>query len=187
MIDQEDFDPEYDDFEQEEVVSKSQLKRDAAALQDLGEELVNLRDAQLKKIVLPDNLRDAVNTARRINSRGALRRQLQYIGRLMRDVDAEPIRRALDLLKGTSREAAAHFHRLERWREALLREGDEALGELLEEYPQADSQHLRQLVRNARREQEQGSPKGAGRALFRYLRELAEGNSDEAGPEEESE
>ncbi len=183
MISQNDLDL---DFEPEQV-SKSQLKRDAAALQELGEKLVKLREAQLKKVPLPDPLREAVETAQRIKSHGAHKRQLQYIGRLMRNVDEAPIRQALEALKGTGREAAAHFQRLERWRERLINDGDAALSELLDDYPQTDSQHLRQLIRNARREQEQDSPKGAGRALFRYLRELTEGNGDEAGPEEESE
>lgn len=183
MIHQNDLDP---DFEPEQV-TKSQLKRDATALQELGEELVKLREAQLKKIPLPDPLREAVDAARRITSHGAHKRQLQYIGRLMRNVDAEPIRQALEALKGTGREAAARFQRLEHWRERLVNDGDAALSELLDDYPQADSQHLRQLIRNTRREQEQGSPRGAGRALFRYLRELAEGDSGEAGPENESE
>lgn len=180
----------HDDHDTElepEYVSKSQLKRDAAALQQIGEELVKLREAQLDKIPLPDFLREAVDSARRITSHGARRRQLQYIGRLMREVDPAPIRQALDTLQGTGREAAAQFHRLERWREELIAKGDTALGELLDAYPQADSQHLRQLIRNARREQEHGTPKGAGRALFRYLRELTEAQDDEPGPGAETE
>lgn len=178
---------DYDTDFESQYISKSQLKRDATALQKIGEELVKLREAQLDKIPLPDFLREAVDTARRITSHGARRRQLQYIGRLMREVDPAPIRQALDTLQGTGREAAAQFHRLERWREELITKGDAALGELLTEYPQADSQHLRQLIRNARREQEHGTPKGAGRALFRYLRELTEAQDDEPGPGAETE
>lgn len=181
MIHQNDPDPDLETGQ----ISKSQLKRDATALQELGEELVKLREAQLKKIPLPDSLREAVDAARRITSHGAHKRQLQYVGRLMRNVDAAPIYQALEAVKGTGREAAAHFQRLERWRERLINDSDTALGELLDEYPQTDSQHLRQLVRNARREQEQGSPKGAGRALFRYLRELTEGPGAAATAEQD--
>jgi ribosome-associated protein len=153
-------------------VSKSQRKREMTALQALGEELVALSAARLARLPLPEGLREAVRAAQQISSRSARRRQLQYIGRLMREVDAEPIRAALAEVKGESREAAARLQRLERWREALIQDGDSALGELLAQHPNADRQHLRRLIRTARDERAQDRPPAAARALLRYLREL---------------
>jgi ribosome-associated protein len=157
-----------------ELPSKSQRKREVTALQELGEALVGLTKAQLARMALPARLQEAVAAAQAIVSRSARRRQLQYIGRLMREVDPEPIRTALDEIAGRSREAAARLQRLERWRERLIRDGDEALGALVESFPAADLQHVRRLVREARREQEAGRPPAAARALFRYLREVGD-------------
>lgn len=160
----------------QEPVSKSQRKRESHALQALGEALAALSPERLAGMPLPEMLREAVLEAQRIRQRGAHKRQLQYIGRLMREVDAGPIQAALDVLQQNTHEAVARQHRLERWRDRLLEEGDGALGSLLEEYPAADRQYVRQLVRNAQRERERGQPPRHSRSLFRYLREL-----DEAG------
>lgn len=160
--------------EEVEYLSKSQLKREANALQSLGEELVELPAAKLAKIPLPENLSDAIHEARNMKSRGAHKRQLQYIGKVMRHIDAEPIRKALDRLKDSSRQASAQLHKLEGWRDRLIEEGDSALSEFLEEQPQADRQHLRQLVRNARDERLKNKPPKSARELFRSLRELFE-------------
>ena len=154
-----------------EYVSKTQRKRDMHALQDLGEALVALPAARLAELALPERLRDAVAEARRISRFGALRRQLQYIGRLMRDIDSSAIAARLDAWNGQSREATAHLHQLERWRERLL-EDDAALEALLAEYPQADVPRLRALVRNARREQAEGRPPASFRALFQALKDI---------------
>ena len=155
----------------DEYVSKTQRKRDMHALQDLGEALVALPAARLAELDLPERLRDAVAEARRISKFGALRRQLQYIGRLMRDIDSSAIAARLDAWNGQSREATAHLHQLERWRERLL-EDDAALEALLAEYPQADVPRLRALVRNARREQAEGRPPASFRALFQALKDI---------------
>lgn len=165
---------EVNDNEEIESISRSQLKREANALQSLGEELVKLPAAKLAKIPLPENLSDAIHEARNMKSRGAHKRQLQYIGKVMRHIDAEPIRKALDTLKDSSRQASAQLHKLEGWRDRLIEEGDSALSELLEEQPQADRQHLRQLVRNARDERLKNKPPRSARELFRSLRELFE-------------
>ncbi len=154
--------------------SKSQLKRDMHALQVLGEELVNLSPEQFKKFKLPEALHDAVVEARRIHGRGALKRQLQYVGRMMRDVDPAPIREKLDALRGQSRQAAAQLHRIERWRDRLLEDGDHALEELVARHPDVDRQYLRQLMRNAGKEKLANKPPRSTRLLFRYLRELME-------------
>jgi ribosome-associated protein len=165
-----------------EPPSKSRLKREAEALQHMGKTLVELPAsrfaAMMARLDLPEDLREALTACRAIHARGGRKRQLQYIGKLMRGIDAEPIRRALEGLAGKDRAEAATLHRLERWRERLIAEGDAALAELLDEYPGAERQALRQLVMKARKEQEAGQPPAAARALFRALRELAEGTDE---------
>ena len=154
--------------------SKSQRKRDAHALQDLAESLVELSASELDRVPMPEHLREAVLDARRMTAHGALARQRQYLGRLMRDIDPEPIREALEEIRARSRTHVAQFHRVERWRDRLLAEGDAALGELLAEHPEADAQHLRSLMREAVKEQKLGKPPQAARRLFRDLRALFE-------------
>ncbi|MBE0510843.1 MAG: ribosome-associated protein [Gammaproteobacteria bacterium] len=169
---------EFDDFpeleEEDILISKSQLKRESEALQVLGEALVALPDSKLARIPMPERLADAVAEARRIHAHGGRKRQLQYIGKIMRSIEAEPIQQALDALENEGARQNARFHRLEQWRDRLIAEGDGLIGELLEEYPQADRQHLRQLIRNAQREQAKNQVPKSARELFRYLRELDE-------------
>ncbi|MBX9810314.1 MAG: DUF615 domain-containing protein [Burkholderiales bacterium] len=141
------------------------------ALQDLGAELIGLSEQQLAQIGLPDNLHDAVTAARQITKFEARRRQLQYIGKLMRTVDPEPIRARLDVWKATAREHTAWLHHVERWRERLLAD-ESALHELVSEHPHADTQQLRTLIRNALRERAMNKPPKNYRALFQTLREL---------------
>lgn len=153
--------------------SKTQIKRDMLALQALGEELVALSDERLAGLDIPEELREAVREAKRIavSKHGAQRRQLQYVGRLMRDVDPAPIRAQIDALEGHSRAHNAWLHQLERWRERLLVQ-DDALTELLAVHPGADIPRIRALIRNAQREQAQAKPPRAFRELFQVLREL---------------
>lgn len=158
--------------EQPEQKSKSQVKREMHALQELGSALVKLSSDQFKKLTLPEKLHDAVSEARNIHQHGALKRQLQYIGRLMREVDAAPIQAQLDVLLGNSRQATQTLHRIEQWRDQLLGEGEQALEDLLQQYPHADRQYLRQLLRNANKESQNNKPPKSARSLFRYLREL---------------
>ncbi len=153
--------------------SKSQKKREMHALQDLGEELVKLSQDRLDKLDLPDALYDAVMDARRFSKHEARRRQMQFIGKLMRDLDTEPIAEQLAEIKGESDAAKANFHTLERWRERLLAD-DAALTEWLAEHPSDDIQQLRNLIRNARKEATEGKPPKSSRALFRQLREQME-------------
>ena len=162
------------DFEDDipEAPSRSQLKRDMEALQRLGEELVALPENQLASIPLPEKLRDAVEFARRITSHGALKRQRQYIGKLMRDVDPAPIRTRLDELRNADRLTKARFQQTERWRDRLIAEGDAALSEFLSQCPNADRQQLRQLMRAATEEARSGQPPRHSRALFRYIQSL---------------
>ncbi len=151
--------------------SKSQRKRESTALQDLGAELVALSKERLAKIDMPERLRDALLEAQRITKHEARRRQMQYIGKIMRDVDAAPLRAAMDEINGVSDAANIRQHRLERLRTRLM-EDEAVFSELARDYPGADMQHLRQLRRNALKEAEQGKPPRAYRELFRELREL---------------
>jgi ribosome-associated protein len=156
---------------QDDPASKTRRKKDMLALQELGEQLVGLNEQQLETMQLPESLLDAVQEARRLTKHEARRRQMQYIGRLMRDIDAAPIRDRLEQWQGQGREHTAQLHALERWREELLA-GDPALEHFLREYPGADSQKLRTLIRNARREQGATLPPRSYRELFRALREM---------------
>jgi ribosome-associated protein len=153
--------------------SKSQRKRQAHALQDLGGELVRLSRDRLEKLELPEALKAAVLEAKRITSHGAIRRQMQWIGKLMREVDGDAIARQLAKIRGESDAAKAAFHALEQWRDRLLQE-DEAVTRWLAHYPDTDAQRLRQLIRNARREAAESKPPKSSRALFRLLRDVAE-------------
>ena len=151
--------------------SKSQRKREMTALQDLGGELVALSKERLAKIDMPERLRDALLEAQRITSHEARRRQMQYIGKIMRDVDAAPLRAAMDEINGMSKAATIRQHQLERLR-ARLMEDEAVFSEVARDYPGADMQHLRQLRRNALKEAQQGKPPRAYRELFRELRAL---------------
>lgn len=161
-----------EDYDQEDdFVSKSQLKREMEAVQASGERLITLKPEQLQQLDLPDTLRDAVELAKRITSHGALRRQKQYIGKLMRNIEIEPIEAKFAEWERGNRAQTAKLHQLERWRERLLAD-DKALGELIEVYPQADVQHLRTLMRNAKKEQTANKPPKSSRELFKVLRDL---------------
>lgn len=155
--------------------SKSQLKREMLSLQELGGELIGLPQSQLRQLPLSDLLLKAILLAQTITSRSATRRQLQYIGRLMREEDAEAIQKVLAGLQFHDKQQIAVHHRLEKWRDQLIQEGDPALTRFLIDFPQADRQYLRQLIRNAQQEQEKEQTPRAARILFRYLRTLQQG------------
>ena len=127
--------------------SKSQLKREMTALQDLGAELASLSKERLAKIDMPERLRDALLEAQRMTRHEARRRQMQYVGKIMRDVDAVPLRAAMDEINGVSKAATIRQHQLERLRTRLM-EDEAVFSELARDYPGADIQHLRQLRRN---------------------------------------
>lgn len=155
--------------------SRSARKREAEGLQKLGEQLVELPAAQLREIPLAPELLDAIQLAQRIRDHSGRRRQLQLIGKLMRQQDAEPIQAALDHLQQRSAAAIAEHHQAERWRERLLQEGNAALTEFMEQHPAGDRQQLRQLVRAAQQEQAASRPPRAARELFRLLRQILSG------------
>lgn len=173
--------------EEEEVLppSKTKIKQQMHDLQELGAELVSLGKDQLAQLDLPETLRDAVREMSRINKFGAQRRQMQYIGKLMRDVDTAPIIAKLNVWKGTSHQHIAYTHQLERWRERLL-ENDAALTELLSAYPKTDVQRLRALIRNAQKEREAHKPPKNFREIYQVLREIIPEPSAEPGPSPES-
>lgn len=154
--------------------SKSALKREMHALQALGEAIVGLSDGELAHIPLEGELAEAIQTARRIKSHEGRRRQLQYIGKLMRRTDTDAIAAAYADLQSGHQQRNQQFHELEHWRDALVERGADAMGEVLERFPDADRQHLRQLLIAAGKERAAGQPPAAARKLFRYLRELAE-------------
>ena len=155
----------------QEQVSKSRRKREMQARQDLGEELVGLSEARLGELDLPERLLDAVLQAKRISKFGALRRQLQYIGRLMREVDPTPIEAQLEVWRGQARQGGAYLHRIERWRERLLA-SDGALDELALAHPGSDLARVRTLVHAARRERALNAAPASFRALFLELKTI---------------
>ena len=140
-------------------------------LQALGAALAALPESQLQAMNLAEDLLDALLEAKRIKSHEAKRRQMQYVGRLMRSLDPAPIRARLAELEGNSAQATARHRRLEAWRERLLAD-DEALTAFAAEHPGADLQVLRTLIRNARKEAGLGKPPRASRELFRVLKEI---------------
>jgi ribosome-associated protein len=154
--------------------SKSQLKRDSQALQDMGAQLVDMPEGKLQKFDLPENLRDAIYEARRLKSREAKRRHLQYIGKLMRTVDIDLIIHTLEKMDHQSQTYRQHFTQLEGWRDRLINQGSPAIEDFIQHYPQADRQQLRNLQRQANREKESNKPPAAARKLFTYLREISE-------------
>ena len=167
------FEPEYD------RPSKSQLKREMTALQKLGEELVEEPRERIKRITMPEDLRDAILECQQIKNHEGRRRQLQFVGKKMRALDEAElavIQKTMDSWRGLSKADTAALHALERRREKLLA-NDAALTELLGQYPQADAQQLRALIRNARKEQAENKPPKAYREIFQVLKELQSGST----------
>lgn len=166
---------EDEQYEPEEAPSKSEVKRQMLALQALGEALTELTDRQLERIPIQDErLRAAILESRNIRSKNARKRHLQFIGKLMRDVDAAPLQSALDELHQPEKTRNEAFHALEQLRDEVLARGTEGAEQVLARWPQADRQQLRQLLLQHQREQQRGKPPAASRKLFRYLRELME-------------
>lgn len=174
-------DDDYSDYGDEGAFSgpsKSQRKREATALQDLGGKLVNLTSVQLRKMPLPADLMEAIRAAQDMPQRGARKRQLQYIGKLMRRIDADPIRAALEALEASSTAAKRQHHQLETLCATLLEGNEASLTDFFNRHPSADRQQLRQLMRSAALELERGKPPKSRRALFRYLREIVAGSGE---------
>jgi ribosome-associated protein len=163
------FEPEYD------RPSKSELKRQSNELQKLGEQLIEAPRDRVKRVPMPDEVKDAILMAQTITNHEGRRRQLQYVGKMMRTLDEEEvavIQRTIESWKGASKAETASLHALERRRDKLLAD-DKALTQLLEEHPHLDVQHLRTLIRNARKEQAENKPPKAYREIFQILKDLA--------------
>jgi len=156
-----------------EPISKTKLKAEADAQQAIGKKLIDLSKDKLIKLNLPETLFDAVMEAKRLTANGAVRRQLQYLGRLMRDVDSAPIVEQLEAWEGKNTQENARFHTMERWRTRLIAE-PAALAEFLAKFPQSDIQQLRTLIRNAQREAAAEKPPKSSRELFKLIREISE-------------
>ncbi|MDD2390138.1 MAG: ribosome biogenesis factor YjgA [Desulfobacterales bacterium] len=154
-----------------EEKSKSQIKREMTGLQKLGEQLVELSAAQIDKLELSDELREAVLFAKNVTQNIARRRQLQYIGTLMRQIDPEPIYQFFRETSLSQQKGMAEFHQIETWRNELVEGNDTLLEDIIRRFPEADLQYLRQLVRNARNVKH---TRKASRDLFRYLKTLME-------------
>lgn len=160
-----------DDETDEHYISKSQAKRDVEELQKLGGKLVKLSKSILESFKLDEKLMDALLLAQNINSNSATRRQAQLIGKLMRESDSEKIRQKYERYQNQAVEANAHFHKLESYRDQLLSQGDSAINQLLNNYPDLDRSRLRQLQRNAIKETELKKPPKSARQIFQYLKE----------------
>lgn len=155
-----------------ERASKSKQKREADALQQIGIGLIELSNAKLSALPLTEQLKEAVVEARSLKSHGAIRRQAQYIGKLMRAADGDAITNAYEQMLEEDKAQTANFHEVEQWREKLIAEGKSALTEFIATYPNAEPQQVRQLIKKAISEQEKSQHTGASKQLFRYLRSL---------------
>ena len=164
--------PSIDDNEEEIIyVSKSEIKRDAEALKKLGVELVQLSKNELSKIPLDEDMIYAIELAQKIKKEG-YRRQIQYIGKLLRNRDIDPISQALDKLKNRHNHQNAILHKLEKLRDDLIDTGDAE--PIIAWNPQADRQQLRQLARTAKKERDTNKPPKSARLIFQYLKDLSE-------------
>lgn len=157
--------------EQVERPSKSQLKREMHALQALGENLIAMNSTERSRFPLSDDMLRAIDETARIRSHEGRRRHMQYVGKLIRKEDLTAIQGVFDAIEQEKEQRDHAFHRLEKWRDRMIDEGDDAVDLFMVDYPNADRQALRQLVRNARKEREQGKPPTSSRKLFKHLRE----------------
>lgn len=165
---------EIPDWEQEEFESRTDIKKAAQAVTDLGEKLAELSESALKAFGLPDELLKAILLLKKMDKGPALKRQKAFIGKLLRK--DEPllveIKQKFHELEMKTQQQNAHFHRLEMWRDRMVEEGDDALNEFLQDYPHADRSFLRQSIRNAKKEVLENKPPKSARAIFKYLRGL---------------
>ncbi len=155
-----------------DYISKTQKKKEAHSLQELGKKLLQLSRVQIKEINIPEEVLDALNLARTVKSHEGLRRQMQFIGSLMRKIDSDSIQQAVDHIEQGNYKKALEFKETEQWRDELISGNNELLEEILENHVNADRQQLSQLVRNARKEVGNNKPPKSSRALFKYLREI---------------
>lgn len=163
---------EYDDINPDDYIrSKSQVKREMHALQALGESLIYMNEKQLAQIPLSEELLDAIYIARKMPPKDARRRQIQYIGRLMREGNHEEIQAAVDKMQSRNDQYVHRQHQIERYRDLLI-EGDKAIFQtLVSSCPGIDVQHLRQLIRAAQKDREENKAPTNARKLFGFIRD----------------
>jgi len=169
------FDPDQSDIP--EAPSKSELKRQMLSRQKLGEKLTQLNKQQLSTIPLDTTLVEAITDYQRFRHNEAKRRQMQFIGKLMRNVDVEVIEHAYQLTQSGSEASKKIEHKLEYWRDRLIGEGDAAINEAMVEFPQLDRQAVRQLIREALKEKKENKPPAASRKLFKFLKQEIDGQN----------
>jgi ribosome-associated protein len=156
-----------------ELVSKTQIKKDAEDLVSLGKKIADLSQDQFEAMPLGDDLRQAFIVARKLSKGGAIKRQFKYIGKLLRSTDVTLINESMERQLDKDRAAAARLHNMERWRDKLVEQGDVALSDFLVSFPNADRQHIRQLQRKAKLELEKEKPPAAARKIFQYIKKLS--------------
>ncbi|CAM4008995.1 ribosome biogenesis factor YjgA [Vreelandella rituensis] len=165
--------PDFIENDEQERPSKSQLKREMHALQELGETLIAMKPAELARFPLSDDMLRAIEETSRIRSHEGRRRHMQYVGKLIRKEDLVAIQAVFDSVDQEQQQRDHSFHRLEKWRDRLIEEDDSAIDAFIADYPDTDRQTLRQLIRNSRRERDQAKPPTSARKLFKFLRESA--------------
>ncbi|MEE9355017.1 MAG: ribosome biogenesis factor YjgA [Methylococcaceae bacterium] len=175
---EEDIEGQEDEEAEDDFVSKSALKRQDRELQKLAAELAELPPGHLQDMKLPESLRLSVRQAASLPASGARKRQVKYIGGLLRDMDIAPIVEKIATLKNQNHLSSQHHHRIERWRDRLIEQGNTALTELLDKYPKTDRQQLRQLIRNVEKEQAQAKPPKHFRELYRYIKQILDDSAE---------
>ncbi|MDY7218271.1 ribosome biogenesis factor YjgA [Denitrificimonas sp. JX-1] len=165
---------DYLDESLDEEKSKSQIKREMLALQELGLRLSDLKPELLDNMPLSDELRKALAETSKHTAHIARKRHSQFLGKLLRTHDIDAIMQPVKLMDSQTREYNDRFHALERWRDRLISEGDAALQSFVTDYPETDTQHLRSLIRHAQHELTRNKPPTASRKIFKYIRDLDE-------------
>ena len=164
-----------DDNESEEVwVSRTRKKKEGRARQELAEKLTELSEVQLERMVLPENILKEIILAQNTKVSGAKKRQIKFIGGMLRDIDTEPIEKAINYIDQVHYEQARAFKKIEEWRDKLKAGNMDLINEIMEKCPMAERQQLSQLARNAKKEAEQNKGTKASKALFRYLKKVSE-------------
>jgi ribosome-associated protein len=166
--------------------NKTQLKKDIAVLFALGEEMAELSATQLKILELPENIHKAVAEVAGMPLKGARKRLLKFIAGQLHKINVEPIQEKLARIKNKSAHAVREHHIVERWRDRLIAEGNDALTELLDDYPDADRQQLRHTLRNAQKEAEAAKPPKSSRLLYQYLKDLFKGENEHESEDEQN-
>lgn len=169
--DQNDFDDKYDEDGYVIRPNKTQLKREAEMLLELGKKMAEMQDNQLNSIPLPKDIYNEIKEVQQMHQNAARKRQFKLIGKMLREIDATPIVEAVESIGDLHHHEVNAFHEIEQWRDRLIEEGDHALAELLIEHPMLDRQKIRQMMRQAAKEKQLGKPPRSSRVLFKYLKE----------------